>query len=67
MGKCKGHRVRVQLPPEILAMPKGSDLLVTFSTGSVATMAHNWVLALRKAGVREYNTIRSAVVHGAHS
>ena len=26
---------------------------VTFSTGSVATMAHNWVAALRRAGVSE--------------
>jgi len=53
MGKCKGHRVSVALPPEISRLPRGSDLLVTFSTGSVATMAHNWVAALAKAGVRE--------------
>ena len=53
MGKCKGHRVSVALPLEISRLPRGSDLLVTFSTGSVATMAHNWVAALAKAGVRE--------------
>ena len=53
MGKCKGHRVSVALPPEISRLPRGSDLLVTFSTGSVATMAHNWFAALAKAGVRE--------------
>ena len=52
-GKCKGHRVSVALPAAIAALPKGSDLMVTFSTGSVATMAHNWVAALRRAGVRE--------------
>lgn len=53
MGKCLGHRVRVALPPELLRLPRGSDLMVTFSTGGVATMAHNWVMALRRAGVSE--------------
>ena len=53
MGKCKGHRVRVALPEAITRLPRGSDLMVTFSTGGVATMAHNWVEALRRAGVTE--------------
>lgn len=53
LGKCTGHRVRVALPDSITRLPAGSDLMVTFSTGGVATMAHNWVAALRQAGVRE--------------
>ena len=53
IGKCKGHRVRVALPESVTRLPKGSDLMVTFSTGGVATMAHNWVAALEKAGVNE--------------
>ena len=38
-------------------------------TETVAKVAKRAIAARkgRKAGVREYNTIRSAVVHGAHS
>ena len=53
IGKCQQHTVKVDLPPEIAALPAGTDLLVTFSTGSVATMAHNWFKALRRAGVAD--------------
>eukprot|EP00965_Chrysotila_dentata_P040769 1351840-Pleurochrysis_carterae.AAC.2 len=51
MGKCEEHEVRVNLPAEIRSLPAGTDLMVTFATGSVATMAANWVAALRRAGV----------------
>ncbi|KAL1508010.1 hypothetical protein AB1Y20_007608 [Prymnesium parvum] len=53
VGKCVQHVVKVELPPKVAALPPGSDLIVTFSTGSVATMAHNWYLALRRSGVDE--------------
>jgi hypothetical protein len=63
LGKCHGHRVRINLPDEVAKLPKGSDLMVTFSTGGVATMAHNWVAALAKAGVREGGACEVAVAH----
>jgi len=40
-----------KLPAAVRALPKGSDLMVTFATGSVATMALNWVRTTQAAGV----------------
>ena len=42
-----------QLPASVRALPRGSDLLVTFATGSVAIMALNWAANARQAGVRD--------------
>ena len=42
-----------RLPASIRERPKGTDIMVTFATGSVATMASNWVATVRKAGVAE--------------
>ena len=44
---------RERLPADVRALPAGSDLFVTFATGSVATMALNWVATARAAGVKE--------------
>ena len=42
---------RSKLPPQLRELPKDTDLMVTFATGSVATMACNWVKTTRAAGV----------------
>ena len=41
------------LPESVRNLPNGSDLVITFATGSVATMALNWASAARKAGVND--------------
>ena len=41
------------LPESVRRLPNGTDLLVTFATGSVSTMALNWAAAVRKAGISE--------------
>ena len=41
------------LPASVRRLPKGSDLIITFATGSVSTMALNWAATARKAGVEE--------------
>lgn len=51
---CERHEVlasRERLPAEVQALPAGSDLMVTFATGSVSTMARNWARTTRAAGV----------------
>jgi len=51
---CERHEVlasRERLPAEVRALPAGSDLMVTFATGSVSTMARNWARTTRAAGV----------------
>ena len=51
---CERHEVlasRERLPAEVRALPAGSDLMVTFATGSVSTMACNWARTTRAAGV----------------
>ncbi len=53
-GACERHVVtasRDKLPAQVRDLPRGTDLFVTFATGSVATMATNWILATRKAGL----------------
>ena len=42
-----------KLPGNLRNLPEGTDIMVTFATGSVATMASNWVATVRKAGVQE--------------
>ena len=42
---------RDKLPPSLRDRPKDTDIMVTFATGSVATMACNWVETTRRAGV----------------
>lgn len=42
---------RERLPDSIRDLPKDTDLMVTFATGSVATMACNWVKNVERAGV----------------
>ena len=42
-----------KLPANLRNLPEGTDIMVTFATGSVATMACNWVATVRKAGVNE--------------
>ena len=42
-----------QLPPSIRRLPNGSDIVITFATGSVATMALNWARAAQQAGVAD--------------
>lgn len=44
---------RERLPESIRNLPKDTDIMVTFATGSVATMACNWVATVRRAGVQE--------------
>jgi hypothetical protein len=44
---------REKLPENIRNLPKDTDIMVTFATGSVATMACNWVANVRRAGVKE--------------
>lgn len=44
---------RDKLPPQLRNLPKDTDLMVTFATGSVATMACNWVETTRRAGVTQ--------------
>ena len=41
------------LPASVRALQKGSDLLVTFATGSVATMARNWAANVQRVGAAE--------------
>ena len=36
------------LPASVRRLPKGSDLIITFATGSVSTMALNWAATARK-------------------
>ncbi|KAL3902720.1 MAG: hypothetical protein SGPRY_011952, partial [Prymnesium sp.] len=43
---------RELLPSSVRSLPNGSHLMVTFATGSVATMALNWVANVRAAGVQ---------------
>jgi hypothetical protein len=44
---CQGkHEVlapRENLPPNVRQLPKDTDVMVTFATGAVSTMAVNWV------------------------
>ena len=42
-----------KLPANLQNLPEGTDIMVTFATGSVATMACNWVATVRRAGVKE--------------
>ena len=42
-----------RLPSNIRDAPAGTDIMVTFATGSVATMAANWVATVRRVGVKE--------------
>ena len=44
---------REKLPPSLRGRPNGTDVMVTFATGSVATMACNWVETVRRAGVTD--------------
>jgi hypothetical protein len=44
---------RERLPENLRNLPRDTDIMVTFATGSVATMACNWVATVRTAGVRE--------------
>ena len=44
---------REKLPANLRGLPNGTDIMVTFATGSVATMACNWVATVRRAGVQE--------------
>ncbi|KAL1528538.1 hypothetical protein AB1Y20_009881 [Prymnesium parvum] len=44
---------RDRLPERVRNLPNGTHLMVTFATGSVATMALNWVATVRKAGVQD--------------
>ena len=41
------------LPATVRRLPNGTDLLVTFATGSVSTMAINWAANVRRAGVAD--------------
>jgi hypothetical protein len=34
---------RENLPPNVRQLPKDTDVMVTFATGAVSTMAVNWV------------------------
>ena len=53
---------RSKLPPQLRDLPKDTDLMVTFATGSVATMACNWVKTTRAAGVTtEVHSVRVRV------
>ena len=42
---------RDKLPDAVRSLPQDTDIMVTFATGSVATMALNWVAAVRATGV----------------
>ena len=44
---------REKLHRAVRDLPNGTHLAVTFATGSVATMALNWVVTSRAAGVTE--------------
>ena len=54
---CQGkHEVlapRENLPDTVRQLPVGTDVMVTFATGAVSTMAINWVLTVRRIGVKE--------------
>ena len=39
------------LPLSVRNLPNGSDLVITFATGSVSTMALNWIANAKRAGV----------------
>ena len=41
------------LPASVRNLPNGSDLVITFATGSVSTMALNWARAAVRAGVSD--------------
>ena len=41
------------LPASVRRLPNGTDLLVTFATGSVSTMALNWASNIQRAGIAE--------------
>mmetsp|Transcript_16999 Transcript_16999/g.28375 ORF Transcript_16999/g.28375 Transcript_16999/m.28375 type:complete len:856 (-) Transcript_16999:413-2980(-) len=58
LGCTQKHIVNItsavnRLPKSVQLLPKGSDLMVTFATGSVATLACNWVEAVRRVGVQD--------------
>ena len=42
------------LPASVRALDKGSDLLVTFATGSVSTMARNWAANVVRIGAGDH-------------
>ena len=44
---------RERLPKALQGLPRDTDLMVTFATGSVSTMAINWVKAVQKTGVEQ--------------
>ena len=44
---------RDKLPHAVRSLPAGTDLMVTFATGSVWEMATNWVRNAQRAGVAE--------------
>lgn len=41
------------LPASVRRLPNGSDLVITFATGSVSTMALNWAATAQRAGVAD--------------
>ncbi len=54
--RCARHEVSAEyesLPESVKKLPNGTDLMVTFATGSVATMAVNWVRTVYKAGISD--------------
>ena len=54
---CQGkHEVlapRENLPDNVRNLPADTDVMVTFATGAVSTMAVNWVETVRRIGVKE--------------
>ena len=56
LGTSAAHNVSApweSLPRSVRELPRGSDLAVTFATGSVSTMALNWAKATVSAGLSD--------------
>jgi len=52
-GKHEVLAPRKYLPPNVRDLPQDTDVMVTFATGAVSTMAVNWVETVRRIGVKE--------------
>merc|ERR1719247_3301541 len=56
LGCAAKHEVlapRESLPAAVRDLPPDTDVMVTFATGAVSTMAVNWVETVRRVGVKE--------------
>ena len=52
-GKHEVLAPRENLPESVRNLPADTDVMVTFATGAVSTMAVNWVETVRRIGVKE--------------